>query len=194
MLAWAYILSARWAELIPGANPPSYSSNCAQLNAGNESKAPDENCDSLVVDVGDVDDDAARWWTAVLAADGGWEASIYNNNRILLYAPWSTRTQPGPTFVVSANVQHHSYVTNHHPRRSAPPSATYQSIALFIASSTNAKQPSQRRYSFQWQSSRIGESSYLSLDYHKRQHAGGKEPKRFRPGAGKSASWIDFSH
>ncbi|KAM7191174.1 immunoglobulin variable region used by the ITC63B heavy chain [Rhypophila sp. PSN 637] len=115
MLAWAYILSARWAELIPGANPPSYSSNCAQLNAGNGSKAPDENCDSVVVDVGDVDEDAARWWTAVLAADGGWEASIYNNNGILLYAPWSTRTQPGPTFVVSANVQHHSYVTNHHP-------------------------------------------------------------------------------
>lgn len=67
----------------------------------------------LSVDVGDVDDAAARWWTAVLAADGGWDASIRSNTGVLLCSPWSIRTQPGPTFVISANVQPRSYIANH---------------------------------------------------------------------------------
>lgn len=114
VLAWAYILSARWAELIPGAYIPDYSSHQARLNAGNGGGLED-NCDSVVVDVGDVDDAAARWWTAVLAADGGWDASIRSNTGVLLCSPWSIRTQPGLTFVVSANVQPHSYIANHRP-------------------------------------------------------------------------------
>ncbi|KAI1397209.1 hypothetical protein F4819DRAFT_472726 [Hypoxylon fuscum] len=114
MLAWAYILSARWAELIPGACIPDYSSHQARLNASNGPKGPEDD-DSVVVDVGDVDDAAARWWTAILAADGGWDASISSNTGARLCSPWATRIQPGPTFVISANVQPRSYVANHRP-------------------------------------------------------------------------------
>ncbi|KAI3534411.1 hypothetical protein CABS02_13242 [Colletotrichum abscissum] len=68
ILAWAYILSARWAEIIPGASGPEYVSY-----------------------VGDVDDDAARWWAAVLAPSGGWSAWIRNAKGQVLFSPWSTK-------------------------------------------------------------------------------------------------------
>jgi hypothetical protein len=115
MLAWAYILSARWAELIPGARTPNYNSHLALLNAGDGSKGPGNDHGSVVVDVGDVDDDAARWWAAVLAAGGGWDASIRSNAGDLLCSPWTIRTQPGPNFVISAKVQLRSYISNHDP-------------------------------------------------------------------------------
>ncbi|KAI5865634.1 hypothetical protein GGS23DRAFT_436269 [Durotheca rogersii] len=115
VLAWAYILSARWAELIPTAYSPDYSSHQARLSDGRGRKGLEDGCDSIIVDVGDVDEGAARWWTAILAADSGWSASIRSNTGVLLCSPWSIRTQPGPTFVISANIQSRSSVANHHP-------------------------------------------------------------------------------
>lgn len=115
VLAWAYILSARWAELIPEACPPHYSSHQARLNVGDGPEVLGDDYDAIVVDVGDVDDDAARWWTAVLAPGTGWDASIQSNTGAILSSPWSIRTQPGPNFVISANVQIHSYLGNHRP-------------------------------------------------------------------------------
>lgn len=105
VLAWTYILSARWAELIPGAGISDYNSHQAQLNSGNglHGLVDDEN--HVVVDIGDVDDDAARWWTAILAADGGWDASICSDTGVRLCSPWSTKIQPEPDFTVSANIQ-----------------------------------------------------------------------------------------
>lgn len=47
VLAWAYILSARWAELIPGAYIADYSSHQARLNAGNGGGLEDD-CDFVV--------------------------------------------------------------------------------------------------------------------------------------------------
>lgn len=105
VLAWAYILSARWAELIPGAEISDYTSHQAQLEFGNGPLGLEDDEHHVVVDVGEVDDAAARWWTAVLAADGGWDASIRNDTGVLLCSPWSIRTQPGPNFTVSANIQ-----------------------------------------------------------------------------------------
>jgi hypothetical protein len=116
VLAWAYILSARWAELIPEAYSPDYSSNNqARLNASNRPEILEDDYDSIAVDVGDVDDAAARWWTAVLAPDGGWDVLIRNNTGVLLCSPWSIRTQPGLKFIISANVQPGSHVSNHRP-------------------------------------------------------------------------------
>ncbi|KAK2594298.1 hypothetical protein QQS21_008004 [Conoideocrella luteorostrata] len=112
MLAWAYILSARWAELIPGARAPDYSNHGDQLNASNGLRGLYDGEDSVVVDVGNVDEDAARWWTAVLSADGGWDATVRSNTGFILYAPWSIRIEQGPAFLISANVQSGSHVTN----------------------------------------------------------------------------------
>ena len=44
MLAWKYILSTRWAELIPGASAPDYTSRPAWLNVRNAMTELDEDC------------------------------------------------------------------------------------------------------------------------------------------------------
>jgi len=107
LLAWAYILSARWAELIPGAHGPAYTSSYAGLHIRTSSglNEPREDDGLIVVDVGDVDVDAARWWAAVLAVGSGWNAGIRNNKGQLLSSPWSIRTNPESTFIVDANVE-----------------------------------------------------------------------------------------
>lgn len=115
MLAWAYILSARWAELIPGAEMSDYNIHQAQLNSGNGPHGLEDGENSVMVDIGDVDGAAARWWTAVLAADGGWDASIRNDTGVLLCSPWSIRPQPGPNFTISANIQPCSTMKNSRP-------------------------------------------------------------------------------
>jgi hypothetical protein len=67
-------------------------------------------------------------------------------------------------------------------RLSAPLSATYQSIAVFTTLPSKAKQPSQRRCSFQWQNLITEESSCPFLDFHARQHTVKKSPKCLYPG------------
>jgi hypothetical protein len=80
--AWAYILSALWVEMQQSKNmrpAPAQEDDrihylCAQAKwtcDGDEELGGD-----LEVDLGDVDDDAARWWTALLANGEGWRATI----------------------------------------------------------------------------------------------------------------------
>lgn len=109
VLAWAYILSARWAELIPGAEISDYNSHQAQLNSANGPHRLENDGNYVVVDIGDVDDAAARWWTAVLAPDGGWNASLRSDTGALLCSPWSIRTN------ISSNVQTRSAMQNSRP-------------------------------------------------------------------------------
>lgn len=119
VLAWAYILSARWAELIPGAHISYYNSHTAQPNSGGGPHGLEDDDNHVVVDIGDADDAAARWWTAVLAADGGWDASIRSDTGVLLYSPWSIRIQKEPHFTISANMQSSSAMENSHPPSSS---------------------------------------------------------------------------
>lgn len=86
-LAWAYVLSARWAEIIPEANME-YTTSCAPTFSLNE--IPDSN--TSAIQLGDVTDRALRWWQAVLAPGEGWNASVLQNNRNLK-APWSVSLQ-----------------------------------------------------------------------------------------------------
>lgn len=115
VLAWAYILSARWAELIPGAGISGYHSHQAYLKSVNGPNGLKDDEDCVVVDVGDVDDAAARWWAAVLAADRGWEASIRSDTGALLCSPWSIRTEKRPHFTMSTNIEPSSATQNSHP-------------------------------------------------------------------------------
>jgi hypothetical protein len=116
LLAWTYILSARWAELIPGAHAPDYNSCQAPfLNSGNGSKGPECDCGSVVVEIGDVDEATVRWWAAILSPDSGWNASIPNDKGSLLCSPWSVRTQSGPTFIISASPKPQSPMIYHRP-------------------------------------------------------------------------------
>ncbi|CAJ0548199.1 Ff.00g049530.m01.CDS01 [Fusarium sp. VM40] len=83
--AWAYILSARWAELIPGAQichqdtPKSKEglNKLPQLSVG----------DPITINIGTVSKSAADWWTAILSVDGCWDATIRNAKGNILLSP-----------------------------------------------------------------------------------------------------------
>lgn len=116
VLAWAYILSARWAELIPGAHTSYHnSSQQTQLTSGNGPHGLQDDENDVTIDIGDVDDAAARSCIAVLAADGGWDASIRSDTGVPLCSPWSIRLQPGPNFKIFANNNPFSAMENSRP-------------------------------------------------------------------------------
>ncbi|EAU36994.1 predicted protein [Aspergillus terreus NIH2624] len=94
ILAWAYILSARWAEVMPGATVQYTASQATWVNG----ESVDE---SIAVDVGNVQDDAARWWAAVLAPMPGWQAFLTCEDTQFL-CPWSVKVQDAPAFVLSS--------------------------------------------------------------------------------------------
>jgi hypothetical protein len=47
-----------------------------------------QSLDELVVDLGDVDENAARWWAAILTTGEGWRADIIRDG-IVYQLPWS---------------------------------------------------------------------------------------------------------
>ncbi|KAL4755723.1 uncharacterized protein BDW70DRAFT_146026 [Aspergillus foveolatus] len=99
VFAWSYILSARWAQLMPGAT---YTYTDSKAYAGDN---PQEQ-DSAVVEIGVADDDAARWWAAILAPGEGWEAYItVEKNKFR--SPWSISLPENPKFSVSYHNNHH---------------------------------------------------------------------------------------
>lgn len=100
--AWAYILSARWAELIPGAQichqdtPKSKEglNKLPQLSVG----------DPITINIGTVSKSAADWWTAILSVDGCWDATIRNAKGNILLSPWSTVLESERPIMVSYNI------------------------------------------------------------------------------------------
>lgn len=95
ILAWAYILSARWTEIIPGAEPIRYTNI-----------RPDRSreYDKIKVDLGNVSGDAERWWEAVLAPrQGGWLATVNSESKVLR-SPWSIRLPPR-TYLEVSNIE-----------------------------------------------------------------------------------------
>ncbi|KAG6140828.1 hypothetical protein E4U12_005804 [Claviceps purpurea] len=89
MLAWAYVLSQRWSELIPGAEAIKYTNSSSALS---ETGGGFKETDGPVVDLGIVTDEAVRWWAAVLAPGEGWAARIHHRGEDLR-SPWSVRLQ-----------------------------------------------------------------------------------------------------
>lgn len=91
MLAWAYVLSSRWTDLIPGAGPMRYTDSRSNTVPSH---------DTFTVNLGNVSSDTARWWEAVLAPRQGWLATVSSGPEVL-NAPWSIRLPSRPGFSVS---------------------------------------------------------------------------------------------
>ena len=102
ILAWTYILSARWAEIIPGASGPEYNNYVAEWDDNNISfERTPTGSTTEIIDLGDIDDGAARWWAAVLALEGGWDASIRSDKGHILHSPWYTKLVSEQRFTLS---------------------------------------------------------------------------------------------
>jgi hypothetical protein len=85
ILAWAYILAARWTELLE--------EDCILIYTDSEAKHevdlsehPSDNWDVLNVDIGDASTEEARWWAAVLAPGQGWQSVLDGGHNL---SPWS---------------------------------------------------------------------------------------------------------
>ncbi|KAL4927728.1 uncharacterized protein BDV17DRAFT_282402 [Aspergillus undulatus] len=98
MFAWSYILSARWAQLMPEATLAYTDSKACNSDKSREQ-------DSAVVDIGVVDNDAARWWAAILAPGEGWEAYI-TIEKDRFRSPWSITLPASPRFSLSSHNNH----------------------------------------------------------------------------------------
>ncbi|KAK3296949.1 uncharacterized protein B0H64DRAFT_416195 [Chaetomium fimeti] len=102
ILAWAYVLSARWAEIMSEATSLVYTSSKAEDSTPGVQTTPLPDHLSLEVDISDASPDEARWWAAVLAPGQGWEATMLLGQDTF-FAPWSIRLQPGHRFILSTN-------------------------------------------------------------------------------------------
>lgn len=81
----------------------------------NGSATPENAQSPVVVDVGDVEDGATRWWAVVLSVNGGWHATIRNTTGGLLHSPWSTTLKSERAFILSAKPNMSSDTTKHSP-------------------------------------------------------------------------------
>ncbi|KAE8356962.1 hypothetical protein BDV28DRAFT_125990 [Aspergillus coremiiformis] len=98
-LAWAYILSARWAELLRSA------SSCKIKYAtgnGPSFMVPSHQC-AAEIDLGyHAEKDEAGWWAAILSSGGGRHITAEYNQRTYL-SPWSVTTSDTSHIAVMGN-------------------------------------------------------------------------------------------
>ncbi|KAK2811595.1 hypothetical protein FQN50_001937 [Emmonsiellopsis sp. PD_5] len=85
-LGWSYILSARLVEMQGEGAGMSYTS---LMVPGYLREPEDANAPPFIIDLGEVDEDAARWWAAILSPSEGWKAIISRRDDGEYLAPWS---------------------------------------------------------------------------------------------------------
>ena len=100
MLAWAYILSARWTELMPGSCFLEYTENKAKHHRDWENSTQES--DFIGLDLGVVCEEEAQWWGAVLALGRGWRAKMILD-QVTSYSPWSIDLRSTPMFVLKCS-------------------------------------------------------------------------------------------
>lgn len=108
--AWAYILSALWVEMqrpsskghapAQAVDHTHYLSAQAKWTHDGDQELPGD----LEVDLGDVDDDAARWWAAILANGEGWRATTIQDGKVY-WSPWSICLSASRSFKLRRTVR-----------------------------------------------------------------------------------------
>ncbi|GIK04879.1 hypothetical protein Aspvir_008977 [Aspergillus viridinutans] len=99
-LAWAYILSARWAELLK--KSPDHLCRIRVTGDTYPSAAPNQHCDVEMNLGADTNDDEASWWKAILSPGPGCEISTVFNQRTYL-SPWSVLIPNGVRIAVAGD-------------------------------------------------------------------------------------------
>jgi hypothetical protein len=98
-LAWAYILSARWAELLEHSSRHDCRKGYIARRSQPATALPKQ--DNIGFDIGyDVNGDEARWWKAISSSGHGWKITVDYDCRTYL-SPWSVSVSDtqylGPT-------------------------------------------------------------------------------------------------
>ncbi|UZP40672.1 hypothetical protein NXS19_008488 [Fusarium pseudograminearum] len=109
--AWAYVFSARWAELVPGAR--------IRLQEKTDGLPSEADKEVATINVGRVSGDAARWWKAILSVDGSWDATILDRKGNIHYSPWSTELSSVRPIHVSAIIETEALAPNTNPPSSS---------------------------------------------------------------------------
>lgn len=105
VLAWAYILSASWPDVVPGACCLAYTGSL-EPSDDKCGSPPQAHGDALVVDIGDADVEEARWWAAVLAPGEGWQVRMLVEGDGFL-SSWSVSLQAPHPFLLSGKWASH---------------------------------------------------------------------------------------
>jgi hypothetical protein len=102
ILAWAYILSTKWAEVMPESCSLTYTDRRAGDHPdGKTTKQQRTQQPLTALMIGDAGLEEARWWAAILAPDQGWQASMAFGQDTVLLSPWSVKLESGPCFILS---------------------------------------------------------------------------------------------
>ncbi|EFW18990.1 conserved hypothetical protein [Coccidioides posadasii str. Silveira] len=103
--AWSYILSSTWLERQPSTLAQTRRMRYLHCRA-NESDIDDtQHCGGFEIDLCSMDDDAARWWAAVLSP-AGWQATVFHNGHTYK-SPWSVRNIDTRPFILRRNYDQH---------------------------------------------------------------------------------------
>jgi hypothetical protein len=121
--AWAYALSARWAEIIPRASPIEYTTSQAPWVTNEVSGEAAENGKPMVVELGKLTGEAARWWAAILAPGEGWRAAI-PHQRYRLLSPWTVTKESNNPIFLTGSLTHTSL--------SSPTPASFEAALQYI--------------------------------------------------------------
>lgn len=98
-LGWSYILSVRLLEMQgQGGAEIAYTQSIA---TGYKREVGDRIAAGITVDIGDVDEDAARWWAAILAPGQGWKAIVSRNDDVVYLSPWSVCVEDEQRFDIA---------------------------------------------------------------------------------------------
>lgn len=106
-LGWCYVLSARLIELRGEEANLSYTDSEAEFEDDITEDDITEDCSAAHnIDIGEVNDDVARWWSAILAPNQGWEAIVTriqykDRSEITPYiSPWSVSRECATSFSI----------------------------------------------------------------------------------------------
>lgn len=97
VLAWSYILSARWTETLPESCTIKYTQAKPAHILGTDEHSVGK--DTIEILLADAELEEVRWWVAVLAPGQGWKAQMGSHETEYM-SPWSVNLQANCGFAL----------------------------------------------------------------------------------------------
>ncbi|OJJ74447.1 hypothetical protein ASPBRDRAFT_27476 [Aspergillus brasiliensis CBS 101740] len=84
-IGWCYVLSAQLVEMRGEGSSMQYT----DFQTGYSNESLSDSSQVYVINVEEVDESVARWWSAILAHNEGWKARVEQTSQGNFLAPWS---------------------------------------------------------------------------------------------------------